>query len=111
MLQASADHQLVEGEVDAGVGEPCAPCGDEEARCGRAGAQLVALGVVAPERLESGVVAHQLPGAPELRAPDHQHPLAPVDVVAVEAHRLPDAHAGDREQPEEGLEGGSPQGR
>ena len=108
VLQARVGQELMEGGVDAGVGEPGAPGRDEEARHSRAGAQLVPLGVIARQRLDRGVMAHELPGAPELRAPHGEHPLGPVDVVAVEAHRLPDAHARDREQADQDLEGGSP---
>ena len=43
-----------------------------------------------------------LPGAPELRAAHDEHPVVPVDVVAVEAHRLSDPHAGHRQQPDAG---------
>src|SRR5438067_902191 len=45
----------------------------------------------------------------DLRVPDRDHSLVPVDVVPVEAHYLPRAHAGGRDEPDEGLIGGCPQ--
>jgi hypothetical protein len=47
----------------------------------------------------------------ELRPPYRDHLLLPVDVVPVEAHRLPRAHAGGGDEPDEGLVGGSSQRR
>jgi len=56
--------------------------------------------LVARQRLNRGWVQRQLPRLAELSFADRQHACVEVDVVAVQAERLGDPHAGNREQPD-----------
>jgi hypothetical protein len=51
----------------------------------------------------------QLPGSAAFTFPDQQHSVIVVEVVGVEADHLADAHAGDRQQRDQGLIGDHPQ--
>lgn len=65
--QAGFAGQLVEGGVDAVVGEPPATLGDEKACRGWPGAELISPGAVGAERFDGAVVAHHLPGVAVMR--------------------------------------------
>ena len=102
--QPNLSDQFMKGRVDRVVDQPVAATGDEEARRAGAWAEPVPPVAVEAERLDGGGVAQYFPPPAELRAADHDQPLGPVDVVAVEAHRFTDPHTGHRQQPEKCLE-------
>ena len=87
----------------AGVDQPGAGRGDEEARRGGLRAEPVADPGVTAERVEGGAQDRHHAGLAELRFPDHQHRVGPVDVSAVEPDRFSDPHAGDGQQPDQRL--------
>ena len=104
------------GELPEGVGhvaavEPRADAGDEERRRAGCWAEAIALGRVGAQRGGGrGVQRHQA-WPVELGVTDGDDAMSKVDVIAVEAGRLADAHARHGEQPEQRLVGGCPQRR
>ena len=83
--------------------------GDEERRRPRVWTQPVTLGGVALQGRGGGGVQRHQPYAVELGVADRDHTGDRVDVVSGQADHLAQAHAGDDEQPEHGLERGGPQ--
>ncbi len=75
---------------------------DEEGRCARLRAELVATLGVAAKRRSGAVMDQHLAGLAELRAPHDEDPLVEVDVVPVQPQGLADPHSRRVEQPDEG---------
>ena len=107
--QPGGADELAPGGVDVAVEQPGAGRGDEHRRVTGTGVQPVAQPQVAAERGGGGGMQRHQPGFAELGAADGQHAGAGVEVGAVQADRLTDPHAGDREQADQGLIGRRPQ--
>jgi hypothetical protein len=69
---------------------------------------ITQLGMLGEGQRGAGVQRNQ-PGLAELRLPDQQHALLPVDVGAVKLDGLTDPQAAHRQQPEQSLVGRCPQ--
>ncbi len=67
------------------------------------------LGPVGGQGVEGAGMQQDLSALAIFGLSDHQQPLVPVDVVAVEGHGLSDVHVGCRQQADEGLERRRPQ--
>ncbi len=110
-LEAGAADQIEPPEMRVAIEQSCAGRRDEERAVAWTGDQLVAATGVAGQGVDGARVQWDLPRLSELGLPDPQHTVVEVDVVTVEPERFPDAHTGDRQQSDQGLEGDGPQRR
>src|SRR5258705_9380719 len=108
---AEVGGDLAEGGPGAAAIQAGASPGEEERRRAWPGAQPVAFGGVAAQRLGGGRVQRHQPGAVEFGLSDGDDAGVEVDVVAGQPDGLADAHAGRRDQPEDRLASGGPQRR
>ena len=108
-FESDLDEELAEHVVHGHVEQPRPASGDEEA--GRLGvwAELVSNLRVGAQRCARRLVQREPAVFAELRQRDVQHPHPQVHVLAVEADRLTDPHACDRQQSEQRLVCRSPQ--
>src|SRR5437773_3128676 len=91
-----------EDPLDRRVGQPGATRRHEEAWSRRLLAEVVPHAGVAIEGGHRAGEHRHLTGLAELRLPDEQHAVDPVDVAPVESESLADTHAGGSEQPDQG---------
>jgi hypothetical protein len=108
-LQPGAGGQVTECLPGPFVAQPAAAGGQQQGGCLRGGHKLVAQPQVLVQAGNGSRVQREVPGFPELSAVHGQDPSFGIVVAAVEADRLADAHAGDGQQPDQGLEGRGPQ--
>ncbi len=87
------DSDLPEDPAHAVAVQCCASAGEKERPGAGPGAEPVALGNVARQRLGDAWVQRHQPGAIEFRFPDRDDPCFKVDVVAQQPDCLADPHA------------------
>jgi len=78
---------------------------DQQRRGGWAGVGLVAQPLVATQRRHRALVQRDLPGLAELGTMHGEHAVFDVEVLVVQADRLPDPQARDGKQPDQRLVG------
>ena len=96
----------MEGAPDAVVAQPGPDGGEQQRRAGWCREQPVADLQVGVQRRHGGGMQRQQPGLAEFAVTHLEQPVVVgVEVVAVQADRLADAHPGDGQQSDQGLVG------
>jgi hypothetical protein len=107
--QSCPSGQLDERLADVDVPQPVPGAGYQQRITAWPREHLAAEPLVGLQRGHRGLVQREQPPLAELGVRHDQHPLSCVEVAVIEGQGFADPHAGYRQQPDQGLDGGGAQ--